>query len=98
MADALASRWPQARLSTGHLPTDAVTWELNPGAGAWLDGSIHTDGQACYLRGDPDLLADHILRHRAQYPEPDLVLVCDAYGVLQPVLTSTTRHEVIDML
>lgn len=39
-------------------PVAHEAWELYLGGPVWPDGSIDQHGQACCLRGSPDLIAD----------------------------------------
>jgi hypothetical protein len=64
----------------------------------WLDGSIDQDGEACYLRGSPDLIAYLVIWFRELEPAQELVLVLDADGELHRVPANVTRGEVLAML
>jgi hypothetical protein len=94
----LGKRWPGVDVTHSDEQTRAVAWELYLGGPHWLDGSIDQDGEACYLRGSPDLLADFVVWFRELEPVPDLVLVIDTGGTLHPVPVHVTRDEVLAML
>ena len=69
-AEALASRWPEADVEVHAdpvYPTRSVTWTIARGQppDRWLDGSLDQAGQASYLRGHPELVADYALWLRA---------------------------------
>jgi hypothetical protein len=81
----LPKRWPGVDVSRADERTRAVAWELYLGGPQWLDGSIEEDGEACYLRGSLDLIADFVVGFRELEPVPELVLVLDAEGTLHPV-------------
>lgn len=94
----LSTRWPGVAVSRSEEQTRAVAWELYLGGSQWLDGSIDQDGEACYLRGSPDLIADFVIWFRELEPVPELVLVLDADGTLHLVPANVTRDEVLAML
>lgn len=94
----LSKRWPGVAVSQSEEHTRAVAWELYLGGPQWLDGSIDQGGEACYLRGSPDLIADFVIWFRELEPVPELVLVLDADGTLHRVPANVTRDEVLAML
>ncbi|MGB6453874.1 MAG: hypothetical protein WBH47_05205 [Streptosporangiaceae bacterium] len=94
----LQSRWPEAKIARADGPVNAITWEIAASSHSWLDGSLQLDGQTSCLRGDPELIADYVLWLRAHNPEPDLVLVHDAYGTLNAIAPNTTREQIIALL
>ena len=102
-AGALPSPWPQADVDipAGAVnPTRAVTWTIASAHSPdrWLGGSLDQAGQASYLRGHPELVADYALWLRVAGPTPRLVLVSDANGALLPLLPATTAQEVIEFV
>lgn len=95
---ALARRWPGAFINQGDEPTRAVIWELRRYTSFWLDGSINQDGQACYLKGSPALVADFVTWFRESEPIPQLVLVLDADGTPHPIPAGVTHSDVLALL
>lgn len=77
----VAANWPSARFSPPdpHSTTDAVAWDLpDPHAGAhWLKGSLDREGEAVYLKGDIELVAEFDTWLRQEVDPSQPLVFCD---------------------